>query len=73
METNKIEDVVVETEGSLGFTTDSIIVSYDYNFSKDIAVLVVGRKNPNTSVTIINAFQGDEAKELYQKLVTIKK
>lgn len=33
-------------------------------------ILVVGRKRPNESVEIINAFQGDEAKEIYQKLIT---
>jgi len=72
-ELNKIGEIVDNTEGDLAFITDSIIVSYDYNHSKDIAILVVGRKEPNTSVTIINAFQGEEAKELYNKLVTVKK
>lgn len=32
-------------------------------------VLVIGRKRPNESVEIVNAFQGEEAKELYSKLV----
>jgi len=35
--------------------------------------MVVGRKRMNQSVEIINAFQGDEARELYEKLVTKKK
>ena len=35
-------------------------------------VLVVGRKRPNESVEIVNAFQGEEAKDLYSKLVTKK-
>lgn len=35
-------------------------------------VLIVGRKRKNESVDIINAFQGDEAKELYEKLITTK-
>lgn len=33
-------------------------------------VLVVGRKRPNDSVEIVNAFQGDEAKDLYSRLIT---
>ena len=43
---------------------DTLLVS----FVNDI--LVVGRKRPNESVEIINAFQGEEAKELYTRLVT---
>ena len=45
---------------------DTILVS----LANDI--LVVGRKRPNDSVEIINAFQGEEAKELYARLVTKK-
>lgn len=32
-------------------------------------ILIVGRKKPNEVVEIINAFQGEEAIELYKKLV----
>jgi hypothetical protein len=71
--TEEIESKLDEAVGTVAFTTDSILVSYDHNPGKDIAVLVVGRKEPNTSVTIINAFQGEEAKELYKKLTTVKK
>ena len=45
---------------------DTVLVS----ISND--VLVVGRKNPNESVTIVNAFQGDEALELWNKLTEKK-
>ena len=45
---------------------DTILVS----ISNDI--LVVGRKRMNESVEIINAFKGDEAKELYERLITKK-
>lgn len=44
-------------------TSDTLLVS----ISGD--VLVVGRKRPNESVEVINAFQGDEAKEIYRKLI----
>ena len=50
----------------------SVIVSYD-NQSNDIPILIVGKKRLNQSVEIINAFQGDEAVELYTRLTTVKK
>lgn len=56
----------------MGFT-DAIIVSYDYKPEKDNAVLIVGRKKKGQAIDIINAFQGSEATELYNKLVTVKK
>lgn len=52
--------------------SDTILVGFDYNPGKDNAVLIVGKKRPNNSIDIINAFQGDEAKELWEKL-TVKK
>lgn len=73
MDTDNIEKIIDEAKGEIAFLTDSIIVSYDRNPGKDISVLVVGRKNPNMSVTIINAFQGEEADELFKKLTTISK
>lgn len=53
-------------------TTDSIIVGYDYNEPTDNAVLIVGKRLPDMSVDIINAFHGDEAKELWAKLTAAK-
>lgn len=50
---------------------DAIIVSYD-DHSNDVPILIVGRKRLNESTKIINAFDGDEAKELYERLVTVK-
>lgn len=51
--------------------TSSVIVGYDYKGEGDNAVLIVGQKQPNQVVQIINAFHGDEAKELWKKL-TVK-
>jgi len=51
-------------------TSDSLLVGFDFSHGKDNTVLIVGRKRPNESVEIINAFQGEEAEELYNKLVT---
>ena len=49
---------------------DSILIGVDISDKDSTAVLTVGRKRMNQSVEIINAFQGDEARELYNRLVT---
>ena len=46
---------------------DVLLVSYD-NISNDKPVLIVGRKGARGSVQIVNAFQDEEAEELYKKL-----
>lgn len=51
--------------------SDTLLVSISFS-DKDTGVLVVGRKRKNESIEIINAFQGEEALELYKKLVTKK-
>lgn len=48
---------------------DVLLVSYD-NVSNDKPVLIVGRKESSGPVKIINAFQDEEAEELYKKLTT---
>lgn len=50
--------------------SDTFLVSFDYTHG-DIPVLIVGRKEKG-EIDIINAFKGEEAKELYQKLTTKK-
>ena len=52
---------------------DSILVSVDFSNKNNTGVLIVGRKRMNQSVEIVNAFRGDEARELYEKLITKKK
>ena len=49
-------------------STDSVIVSWDFSHGKDVGVLIVGKQEKG-KVTIINAYRGEEAKMLYQKLV----
>lgn len=49
--------------------SDTLLVSISFS-DKDTGVLIVGRKRKNQSIEIINAFQGEEALELYKKLVT---
>ena len=51
--------------------SDTLLVSISFS-EKDTGVLVVGRKRKNQSIEIVNAFQGDEALELYKKLVAQK-
>lgn len=48
---------------------ESLLVGVDFTNGEDSSVLIVGRKRPNQSVEIINAFQGEEAEELYKKLI----
>ena len=38
----------------------------------DNAVIIVGEKTSGVDVKVINAFQGEEALELYKKLITMK-
>lgn len=52
--------------------TDCILVSIDTTHGEDKAVLVVGRKTKGQAVDIVNAFQGEEAVALYEKLITKK-
>lgn len=51
---------------------DTLIISIDFSNGKDKSILIVGRKFPNQAVDIVNAFQGEEAEELYKRLVTKK-
>ena len=48
---------------------ESLLIGVDFTNGEDVGVLIVGRKRPNQSVNIINAFQGKEAEELYNKLI----
>lgn len=51
--------------------SDTILVSISFS-EKDKGVLIVGRQRKNQSIEIVNAFQGEEALDLYKKLVTKK-
>ena len=48
---------------------ESLLVGVDFTNGEEVGVVIVGRKRPNQSVDIINAFQGKEAEELYNKLI----
>lgn len=49
--------------------SDTLLISIDGSHGKDTTVLLVGRKKPNQSVEIVNAFQGPEAIDIYNKLL----
>lgn len=49
---------------------DSVIVSWDYSHGKDKTAVLVGKQEKG-SVEIVNAFQGDEALEVINKLTTV--
>ena len=54
-------------------THGALIVSWDFSHAGDKHILLVGRKSPKADVEVINAFQGEEAHEIYEKLTTVKK
>lgn len=53
-------------------TTGSVIVSWCFTNGKDTDILLVGKKQLGEAIEIINAFQDEEARELYLKLTTRK-
>lgn len=55
-------------------TTDSLIIGYDVttNPDGDNTVLIVGKKKKGNAIDIVNAFQGQEAIDIWKKLTTKK-
>lgn len=51
--------------------TTSVIVSFDFSDKEDHGVCIVGRQDRG-EMRIINAFQGKEAREIFDKLTTKK-
>lgn len=51
---------------------DTLLIGFDFTRGEDVGVLIVGRRDNKGVTDIINAFQGKEARELYEKLVTKK-
>ena len=49
--------------------TGSLIIGYDFS-ANDKGVLIVGKKTKGQATEVINAFQGKEAYDLFQKLIT---
>ena len=53
-------------------TTKILMVGVNIGDDGNVNELIVGRKNPNKPIEIINAFQGLQANELYRKLISKK-
>lgn len=53
-------------------TSGSVIVSWDFSNGDDSAIMLVGVKKPGKPAEVINAFQGSDAIDLYEKLTTRK-
>ena len=45
-----------------------LLVSYEFSNNDNTGVLIVGEKDGN-KMNILNAFQGEEAMELFKKLI----
>lgn len=50
--------------------TDSLLIGFNFDYHKGTGILIVGKKEHDKDVSIINVFQGKEATELYKKLTT---
>lgn len=48
------------------------LVSFNFNEDGDISLAVVGHRNEHGEMDIVNAFNSDIAKELYQTITTRK-
>jgi len=48
---------------------DTLLVGFDFTHGKNDNVLIVGKKN-GKELEIINAFQGEDAKAMYELLTT---
>lgn len=51
---------------------DTLLVGFDFTHDKNNNILIVGKKN-GKALEIINAFQGEDARALYDLLVTKQK
>ena len=51
---------------------ECLLVSVEFTQDEDAGVLIVVRQK-NGKVDIVNAFQGQEAIDIYEKLITVNK
>lgn len=50
----------------------SVLVSYTLGDDENSSLMLVGQKQPGKDIVIVNALQGKEANELWNKLITKK-
>ena len=53
--------------------TGSLIIGYDFSNGEDNGVLIVGKRTKGQNTDIVSAFQSKEAKEIFERLITVKK
>lgn len=51
---------------------ECLLVSVEFTQGEDAGVLIVGRQK-NGKVDVVNAFHGQEAIDIYKKLITVNK
>lgn len=51
-------------------TGDALFIGYDFSHGKDMTTLTVARRIKG-KIEIINVHQGEEARDLYQKLIAV--
>ena len=51
---------------------ECLLVCVDFTKGEDTGILIVGRQEKEGKVNIVNAFQGQEAVDIYKKLITVK-
>lgn len=52
--------------------TEVLMVSFDLTHGSDNRLCIVGKKDGKT-VTIVNAFKGDDAEKIFKLLTTVEK
>lgn len=52
-------------------TSGAFVVSWDFSNGEDYDILLVGQPE-GKNMNVINAFQGKEARDIYEKLSTVK-
>lgn len=56
---------------AIAMPNDTLLVGFDLTHGPENRLCIVGKKEGGM-VTIVNAFQGDEAEELFRRLTTTK-
>ncbi len=51
--------------------SEVLLVSFDFTHGKDYNLCIVGKKDGKT-ITVVNAFQGQKAVDIFNLLTTVK-
>lgn len=51
--------------------SESFIVSFDFPNNGDTNLMIVGKQKANGGLEIVNAVQGEEAAEIYEKITKV--